>query len=165
MNIRTFWITVLKLFGIYLVYTGLLVIPTILSATYYIGVLADIAFLLFWIILCILILYLFLFKTSLIIDKLKLDKGYSEEKMELKDSKKSILSIAIIVIGGLIFVDAIPFVFRELIYFLQTRQMMVEYEGTSWLLFYLAKIIIGCLMVTKSHSIVKFILKKQWQST
>ncbi|GHT31762.1 hypothetical protein FACS189434_02100 [Bacteroidia bacterium] len=160
MNIRTFWITALKVLGIYFCYIELTLLSTI-SSFILIDIWLGIAILLFWIILGILNIYFLLFKTPLVVDKLQLDKGYTEEKIELKGKKSAVLSIAVIVFGGLILIDAIPAIINQISLFLRSKQMFVEYTGVGWLAYHFAKLIIGYLLLTKSNSVVKFILKKQ----
>jgi hypothetical protein len=111
-----------------------------------------------------LILRLFVFKTSWIIDKLHLDKGFVEEKLELNMHRSTILNLAIIIIGGLMFIDALPLFCNQLFtYFQQTSNsgLFGSNPISAWVILYFIKGIIGYLMMTNSNYITKVIEHKR----
>ena len=67
--------------------------------------------------------YYLIFKTDLIIDKLKLDKGFDSDAISLNIHRSTILSIAVIVIGGLLFIDEFPNFCRQLFSYFQQSKM------------------------------------------
>ncbi|RYZ98279.1 MAG: hypothetical protein EOP47_19695 [Sphingobacteriaceae bacterium] len=102
--------------------------------------------------------YLMLFKTGWIIGVLKLDKGFIEEKFELNIHRSTVITIAVIVIGGLIIIDGLPQLFRQLFVYLERLHdgpPEVEYPG--WIIFYVIKILIGYLLITHNKLVVNFI--------
>lgn len=110
------------------------------------------------------ILRLFVFKTSWLIDKLHLDKGFTEEKFELNMHRSTILNIAIIIIGGLIFVDALPLFCNQLFTYFQQKSnsgLFGSNPTSAWIIFYFIKGIIGYLMMTNSNYITNFIEHKR----
>ena len=165
MKIRTFWNILLKILGIYLVVRGLNIVSQSFSVLFYaeeeiiyytiiaIGVAAAYFF----------ILWLFVFKTTWLIDKLQLEKEFDEEKIELKDDFSAILSIAIIVIGGIMIVDSLPWLCSSIFSFYRNKKMFCpssENPATAWLILYTIKTVIGYLLMTNSRPIAAFICRK-----
>ena len=54
------------------------------------------------------IVYNLLFNTNQILDKLKLDQGFNEPEFSLSISSSAIITIALIVIGGVMLINEIP---------------------------------------------------------
>ena len=172
MTIRTFWTIFIKILGISLVLSSLTVVPQFLTAlplfgqTFndingnFQGVGLLLILLLLTIALYILVLWLFVFKTAWLIDKLHLDKGFTEEKIELNIKQSTILSIAVIVVGGLILVDSFPMLCRQIFVFIQEKNMFREDPNSGWIIFHLVKTIIGYLLMTNSKLVIKFIDKE-----
>ncbi len=168
MTIRTFWTLFLKIIGIYIVLGSIEVVAQFFSSTYYLfvtessdtiiktGVFGIIALIIFT---YILILFFFVFKPNLLIDKLKLDIGFEEGKIDLSNNSSSILRIAVIVIGGLMFVDSFPALCRSVFTFFQQESLFRNYPKAAWIIFDLLKTIIAYLLFTNSKSIVKIIEK------
>ena len=112
--------------------------------------------------LSILIVYYFVFKlcvykTSWIIEKLKLDRDFETQSIELNSKSFTIISIATIVIGGLMFVENIPLLLKEIFIFFQEEDLFKDYPKSGWILFDFFKVIIGYLLMTNSSRIAKFI--------
>jgi hypothetical protein len=169
MAIRTFWILLLKILGIWLMIGGLNVIPQFLSAFSFFGdnhqdnflsVIYIIFLLLLTVGLYLIVLKLFVFNSNWLIDKLKLDKGFNEERLDLRITQKSVLTIATIVIGGLILVDALPMLCSQIFTFIQQKAVFREDPQFSWIIFYSIKTIIGYLLMTNSKLIINYIDKK-----
>ncbi|OXB08820.1 hypothetical protein, partial [Flavobacterium reichenbachii] len=117
------------------------------------------------ILIVVLFVYFFAFKfsiykTSWIIEKLKLDKGFDTNTIELNSNEYKIISIAVIVIGGLIFVENIPVLFRQIFVFFQQEMLFKDYPQSGWMVFNFIKILIGYLLMTNSFRIAKFIQNK-----
>src|ERR1035437_6925968 len=99
MSVRNFWTVLLKILGIWLVIGGFTTISQFISAFSYIGTsngnwwsaLSVIGLLFLTIGVYIFVLWLFVFKTSWLIDKLKLEKGFNEEKIECNIQSSSII--------------------------------------------------------------------------
>jgi len=170
MTVRTFWTIVIKILGLWLVVDCVTVITQLLTALSfltanntdnYTGLGVSIALLLLPIVLYIFILLLFVFKTAWLIDKLHLDIGFIEEKIELNIQLSTVLTIATIVIGGLMLVDSLPQLCKKTFMFLQEQKMFKESPNSAWIIFYLAKSIIGYLLMTNSRFVVGFIVKQK----
>ncbi|GEM_PF-323412 len=166
MTVRSFWTIMIKILGIWLGLGFLAIIPQFISALTYFGSnrndnLFAIGYVVTLFLLTIgiytLILRLFVFKTAWLIDKLHLDKGFEEEKFEMNVPHLTVLNIAIIVIGGIVFVDGLPQLFRQAFVFLQQDNRFGESSNSGWIIFYIAKTILGYLLMTNSQFVVRFI--------
>ena len=168
MTIKTFWTILLKILGIWLVLKSVILIPQFFSSLFYINAddyvqrfVIPVAFLLLIIAGYIFILWLFVFKTAWLINKLQLDKGFTEEKIELNIQRSTVLMIATIILGGLIFVDTLPQLCQQLFEFFRQKNTFKESPRSGWIIFQLAKTILGYLLMTNSQSVVNFIDKQK----
>lgn len=168
MSIRTFWIILIKILGLLLILGALTVVPQWVYSIYSAYQTGDNeSFItLILILLVVLLIYLFVFKfciykTSWIVEKLKLDQGFENNTIELNSKEYKVISIAIIVIGGLIFVENIPVLFRQVFIFFQQEILFKDYSGSGWIIFNFCKVIIGYLLMTNSFRITKLIEKKK----
>jgi len=163
MTIKTFWTIFLKILGLWIVKGSLYVIPQFYSVFYFSTHENDSVDLIFWVILIIavyvLLLRLFLFKTAWLIRILRLDKGFGDNKLELNIDRSAILSIAIIVIGGITFVDTLPYLFSQLFELLRNKSLPDDTSVSMNLLFDAIKVIIAYILMTNSKSIVQFIIR------
>lgn len=169
MTIRTFWTLLLKILGLWLLLSGLSLIPQIISVfTFFsmqfsdsvIGIVFSIFIILLTAVIYFLVLKLFVFNSGWIIDKLKLDQQFNEEKIDLSITLKTVLTIATIVIGGLILVDAFPMLCKQIFSFIQQKAVYIEYPEYGWIIFYAIKSLFGFLLMTNSKPVIKYILKK-----
>lgn len=169
MTIRTFWTLFLKILGIWLILSGFTVIPQFTSAFAFFGesnqdnffaAIYIIGLLLLTIGLYFVILKLLVFNSNWVIDKLKLDKGFQEENIDLNLKLKTVLAISTIVIGGLILVDALPMLCKQIFSFVQQKSVFREDPQFSWIVFYFIKTLIGYLLMTNSHLVINYIDKK-----
>lgn len=169
MTLRTFWTLLLKILGIWLILSGLTVISQFISAFMFfgenhqdklLGVIYIASLMLLTVGVYFVVLKLFVFNSNWIIDKLKLDKGFQEEKIDLSITLKTVLTIATIVIGGIIFVDALPMLCKQFFTFIQQKSDFREDPQFMWLIFYSVKASIGYLIMTNSKSVVDFIHKE-----
>ena len=108
----------------------------------------------------IFILRLFVFRTAWLIDKLQLDKGFEEEKIDLNIQLSTVLTVATIVIGGLMFVDSLPQLCKQIFMSLQQKNMFRESPTSGWIIFHLVKTVLGYLLMTNSKLVIAFIDKQ-----
>lgn len=168
MSIKTFWKILIKILGLLLILGALTVVPQWIYSIYSAYQTGDNeSFITLTIILLtVFFIYFFAFrfciyKTSWIIDKLKLDKGFEEEMIELNSNENRIISIAIIVIGGLLFVENIPILFRQIFVFFQQESLFKDYPQSGWMIFNFVKVVIGYLLMTNSFRIANFVKSKK----
>ncbi len=169
MTIRTFWSILIKVLGIWLILSGFALIPQIISMVGYLTyqeegalqiILAIAGSLLALAVYMAILLYL-VFKPGWLIDKLKLDKGFNQDTIDLNIRPDTTLTIAVIVIGGLMFVDGLPLLFREIIIFIREKVHLSEYPESGELVYVFFKTLAGYLIMTNSNTIVSFILKER----
>ena len=103
------------------------------------------------------VLWLFLFKTSWLVSKLRLENGFETDKIELNTQLSHILPIAIIVIGALMIVNNLPQLCREIFIFFQERKMWIENSATRQVIPYFIKVLLGCILMTSGKPITNFI--------
>jgi len=167
MTIRTFWTIFIKILGIWLVLDSVTVIPQFISTLFYAdpndtgqGFALSILLLLLTIGVYLFILRLFVFKTAWLIDKLHLDKGFDEEKIDLNVQLSTVLTVTTIVIGGLMFVDSLPQLCKQFFVFYQQKSIFIENPSSGWLIFHFVKTIFSYLIMTNSKLVVTFIDKQ-----
>jgi len=170
MTIRTFWNLFIKILGIWLILSSLTVISQFARLLTFFGTNSNdrllgigITFALFLLTIGIyaFILWLFVFKTDWLINKLHLDKGFTEEKLELNIKHETVITIAAIVIGGLIFVNSFPLFCQQVLLFIQQNNLFRESPKSGWIIFYLIKTLLGYLLMTNSQFVVRFINKQK----
>lgn len=173
MSIRTFWIILLRLFGLWLVYTALLNLLTffITIAIPYLNYgndAGDYMSMLIWIIsgiglalaLIFIILRVFVFRPTWLIDKLKLDKGFPEEKLDLIADTQTLLRLAIVIFGALLIIDALPALLNNL-YVAFVNRISHESVEFKWIVTEGIKTVIGYLLMTNSKPVATFIEKQR----
>ena len=168
MTPRTLFNIILKILGVFFIKDFLALIPQIISVFYFLtesegsneGIWTLITTLLILFVYAAISFYL-IFRTHLIIDKLKLDQGFDEEKIPLNIHRSTVLSISIIVIGGILVVDEIPNLCRQLFSYFQEKRMIygqtkpaIAYSLVSGI-----KIILGLILMIGQRPIVNMIEK------
>ena len=166
MTIKTFWTIFIKVLGIWLVLDSLTIIPQFISTLFYSyssdiaqGFAVSLSLLLLTIGVYLFILRIFVFKTSWLIDKLHLDKGFDEDKIDLNIQFSTVLTVATIVVGGLMFVDSLPQLCKQIFVFYQQKSIFIENPTSGWLIFDFVKTILSYLLMTNSKQVVTFIDK------
>jgi len=108
------------------------------------------------------ICYYLIFRSEWIMDKLKLTDGFDQEAIPLNIHRSTVLSISVIVIGGLMLTDEIPNLCRRVFsYFQQRRLNYSEYsKETPYIVLSIVKIILALLILSENRRIVSLILRK-----
>jgi hypothetical protein len=168
MTPRTLFLIIIKLFGLYLMVEFLQFLPTMFSYGPMIsGWDLSIAINYFLIIIGTILLYyfvirLFLFKGSWIIDKLSLDKHFDQEIIDIKIDSLAVIQIAVTILGGLLFIDTLPTLIKEIILIAKSKQegSIIRDSGFGYLVYWVCKCVLGYLLLTNSKSITIWIDKK-----
>lgn len=170
MTPRSLFNIILKILGIFFIKDFIAFIPQLLSVGLFLTEpdTVPMGILSFVIILLILfaygvVAYYLVFKTDFIIDKLRLDKDFKEEILPLNIHRSTILSISVIIIGGILAVEEIlNFCRLSFSYFQEKRMTFGQTSPTTIFLFIsLAKIVIGVLLMSRQKQIVNFIERKR----
>ena len=168
MTIRTFWTILIKLLGIWILSGGVSVISQIITLLPYLNSILASEDQLVFIILTIfvivvtfyfLLLSLFLFKSTWLIDTLHLEKGFEENTIQFELKLNTTLSIAVIILGGIMFVDALIEFCQKLFVFLQDEALFRNSSTSPWLVFYFFKTIFGYLLLTNSKTVVSYVIR------
>ncbi|MDA3854583.1 MAG: hypothetical protein PF444_10155 [Bacteroidales bacterium] len=168
MTIKTFWTLIIKILGIWLILSSLTVLSQFMLVFRFIGsssnnsipsLVLPLIFAFIILILYLLIIRLFIFKPSWIINKLHLEEGFEEEKIDLNINYSTVLTTATIIIGGLIFVESFPQLCRQIIASLQDKEIFRESQNAEWIIFQSIKTTIAYLLMTNSRYVVRFINK------
>jgi len=163
-----------KIFGLYLIWQSVVLVTQFMAFFSYMGDLgrerspSTIIFLTVFFYALIVVVYFFilracLFKTDWVIEKLHLDRGFTEEKFDLNIHYSTILMVVTMVIGGLMLVEGLPQLGNRLFSYLQRSD---QYKGltdnptTPWLALEIFKVVLGYLMLTESKMIVGIIQRK-----
>lgn len=166
MTPRSLFNIILKVLGIFFIRDFLAAIPQVLSVFLFLATPEGRQEVIWTLVSTILILFAYgfvafylIFRTEVIIDKLRLENGFDQEAFQLNIHRSTILSISIIVIGGLIAVDEIPNFCRLLFSYYQQKRMThgLQDPGISHIVMSGAKIMVGIIMLTNQRQIVRFI--------
>lgn len=150
-----------------MIVNSFIVIPQFFSTLFFVGTnstesqgkqLVAIGLILLTVVLFLAIMYICLFKTDALINVLHLDKNFTEEKFELNIHRSTVLSIAVLVVGGIVLIDSIPNLCRYIFTAVQQKSIgIIDNPDGKWIVFYAAKALIGLFMLAKSRFIVNFI--------
>lgn len=169
MTPKSFFTIILKLIGLYVIISNLASIPQYVSTFLMFqseGYSNFALILIALLVICVLyeIYYLTIVKTDWVIEKLSLDKHFSEEKFDLNIHRSTIMNIALIIIGGLLFVESLPILLSQVFTYIRETEAPREQSYTGfWVLVYLAKPVLGFFLVTNSQTVTNFIEKQRKQ--
>lgn len=167
MPIRSFWLIFLKVIGIFLLYSTISIIPSLISIPMFMGLdftngSAIIPF--FGLVVALvffgLMVYLLLFKTGYVIDLLHLDEGFEEDELDLDIQLISVLQIAVIVTGGVMIVNGLPSLIKAIVEFMAKSQFVGSGFNAGWTLYYIAQLVLGYLLIAHSQAVVDFIERR-----
>jgi hypothetical protein len=170
MTTKSLFNIILKILGIFFIKDILAAVPQLLSVILYINNSNTVGEAIWTLVSTVLILlvyvfvsYQLIFRSDFIIEKLKLDKGFDQETIPLNIHRSTILSISIIVIGGLIIAQEIPNLCRQLFDYFQEKRMTYGQTNPSISYSVLAgaKIVVGLLLMGNQRQIVSLIEAKR----
>ena len=169
MTIRTLFTVILKVLGIFFIKNFLETIPQLLSLLNFLNdfggqqkLLIGLSEISLMLLILGLVSYCLIFKTELIIDTLQLDKGFGEEVIPQNIHRTTILSIAIIIMGGMLIINELGNFCRQLfLYYQEVKLVKQNYlsknPNISYSIISFIKIILGLLLMIYQKQIVYFI--------
>ena len=156
---------ILKVFGLFILKDLLIALPGLLTGLSFIVensinvstwfVLAQVlTFLIYF-----LLIYLLVFRTEWVIEKLRLTRGFADEPMPFPLEPVTVLTIVVMIIGGIIVIDAIPeLVNQVLAYARKNDSPFTQQSGTvKDVLIALLKLAMGLFLLGYTRQIVAFI--------
>ncbi len=181
MTPRSFWTILIKMVGFYIVLESIVSIPQFLGtlAIFFKQARGDgdnsygtfvLGYYVMIVALYVSILRLCLFKTGLVIDKLKLDQGYDDERFEFNIHRSTILKVIVVVMGGLLIINNIPPLIEQVLaYFRFSHDVMyrnlADAPTAKFIAVYFIKTAIGVFMLTSSRLVVNLIELKRKRIT
>jgi len=167
MTPRSFWAILIKILGIYILIESVTSIPQFLGTVYLYStqsngvnsVMELTALSILFIIIYLLILRSIFFKTDWIIDKLKLDQGFENERFEFNMHRSIILKIAIMVIGGLLVINNFPPLCEYTFNCFRKSDTFGGFDKnpeTRYVILYFIRTLAGYFMLTCSRLLVNF---------
>ncbi|MCP1996426.1 hypothetical protein [Flavobacterium sp. HSC-61S13] len=167
MEIKTFWTIIIKLIGLWILFSGFEIIPQFtMTISFVQGEVNTAALLYTWfimisvLIIYAFLIYVFLFRSQWIIQVLKLEKNFNEARIDVNIKSTAVLKIAVIVMGGVLLADNVPHFLSRLLTFFQQSEQLKDYRESSWLAYYFIKLMIGLLLLTNAKAVTKYIDKE-----
>jgi len=168
MEINTFWKIILKSIGLWLLVNCIYTIPQFVSSFSFTNGVANTKGLVIVIIanlivmiLLLLIIRVFLFKTDWLINLLELEKSFNQHKIDIAISKSTTLSIVVIIISAITFLQSLPVLVQELFQFSKQGERIFNYLDTPWIIYHFIRAVASYLAMTNSKPIVKWIIKNE----
>ena len=172
MTKRDFFRIIIKLFGLYSATLAIFsLLPTYIGYAINEFDLITVFLAIGSLIIIVLLLIALIFGADKIINVLKLDKGYDEERIDFGNLKEiNILKLAIIIMGGFLIIDNFPVFLNHCILHLKDQVSRngndgmlnaFTYEQVNYFQFAISaiSILIGYLMITNYTNIAKWLSK------
>ena len=163
MTKRDFFRIMIKLFGLYFIIAILFsTIPGNILFALEESSLVSYLWIIIAIVVSLLLFVLLLFKVDVLIQVLKLDKGFDNELIQFGNfNPKEILSLGIVIIGGLLIIDNLPGFLSQVLFALKDdlRGETSQIQDNFYLATGIIKILIGYLLVTNYDRISHYFSK------
>ena len=166
MTPRSLWTILIKVFGLLVLADSLTLFPNMVNMAYsvstfsgevdytaYSSVIVGVG-------IYVATIWLALFKSDIIIDKLSLDKHFKEEKLDINLKASTVIQIALILFGGLMVLDSLPSFFRHGFEVYQQKMVFRQSPTFEWLLYHFVAIVLGYLLITNSGRLTNWINEK-----
>lgn len=164
---RSLFNIVLKIFGLYLLLTLLVILPSVVIALTDIFSSHNKGMTLYMYLgpLSLFLaygggVYLLIFQSEFLIRLFRLEKGFREDTIPLNVHRSTVLSIAVILIGGLVLIDEIPQLVKLIAQYIQAKQYGGDASKTG-LIVSSVKILIGLGLISAQRTIVNFIERRR----
>ena len=178
MTPRNLFIIILKIFGLFFLREIIYIIPELISSIPFLVTSDEFGEIIntkegFWtfilpvfiIAFYSFIIYLLLFKTNIIVARLKLDKGFNQDEFSFNISTSTVLTISLIVIGGIILTNEIPNFCKNVFSYFQEKRLThgMSKPNYSYIIISAVKIILGFLLIGERKRIVELVQKRQFR--
>ncbi len=100
-----------------------------------------------------------MFKPQDIIDAFKLDQNFTEDSISADIQTNTVIRIAVIVLGGVIFLQTLPELFQMIFQTFQSKAVFREDPNIGILVYMLVKVILGYWMMSNSAQVMSIIEK------
>lgn len=128
---------------------------------------ASFAFPALLLIFYIFISYLLIFKTGNINSLLKLERGFNQKEFSFNISSPTMLTVALIVIGGIILINEIPNFFNGIFSYFKEKSMARKMPSSNYqyIITPSVRIVLALLIIGERKRIVSFIENEQMVTT
>lgn len=112
--------------------------------------------------LYIAVAYVLIFKSNMLVNVLRIDSDFDNDTIQLNMHRSTLLSIAIIVIGGYMVADELPVLCRQVFTYYQHKKTFTATDpNISYMVVAASKVAIGLLLVGFQRPIVNLIELKR----
>ena len=168
MTPRSLFNIILKITGILFFRNFIFLVPQVISSFLYLDESSGVKEGLWIVVVSVLqlalygwLVFILVSKTEWIIDRFALDKGFPEERFEINIHRSTVLYLVFVLTGIVVTVDAIPGFCRNLVDYIQQKNLHYANPEIRNLMFYLAEIIIGLLLLGNAKALVNLIELKR----
>jgi len=169
MTKRDFFILILRLFGLYSIVTSLFTgLPSAISYALIDMTIGGVFWVAGTVVVMVGLFLLLIFRAEAVVDKLRLDKGFDEDRIEVGGVKsEAIIKLACLLLGGSLIIHNIPAFLNHTLYalksdiggFLYDKGNQFDWAVTG------VNLIVGYLLITNYHTVAKFFNKKADNNT
>ncbi len=164
MSIHTFWIFILKAIGLYFLVEAITLLPQSILIIYSNGLFEKPIMAISIVLLTALAFYLLIkfliFSPGIIIEKLKLDRGFQEEAINMELHSKQLIQVCFIIFGAIQFINSFPEFCREIYRYVQSKETMLSDPSTEYILVNGLHVLFGYLLLSRSKDISDIIDSK-----
>jgi len=164
MSLHTFWVFILKAIGIYFLVEAITLLPQSILILYSNSLFEKPIFAISIVLLTAIAFYLLIkfliFNPGIIIEKLKLDNGYQQENLNLELNSKQLIHVCVIIFGAIQVILGFPELCRELYYYVQSKETLLNDPSTENILVNGIQVVIAYLILTRSKEITDIIDSK-----
>ena len=163
MTITQFWYLVLRLIGILTVFSGIGVILSFISVSFFTFDGVDPVMLIALLFSCgfyFFVLYAFVINPNVVIKIFRLTKEMENQEIKIEKSFDFMMRLAVIAVGGFLIVDNLPEAIKFLVGYLWNNELMIIYTDHSVIVFFLVKLLMGYLFLTYSREIANMLKKR-----
>ena len=172
MTPRSLFTIILKIIGLFLIKEFLVSLASLVSIGFSFAYrYDDLAGGGIWVILASLLVvfaygfiaHYLIFRTEYVLDKLKLADGFDQDEFPLNIHRSTILSIAVIVIGGYMVASEIPNFCRQILLYFQQRRMAygVDDPSLSYVILSGVQIVVGLFLMAGQRHVVNLIERQR----
>ena len=167
MTPRSLWTILIKVFGLFILSDMLSTIPYMSNTAWTFsqnpmgGDSSFFAWLFGAIVFYVVTIWLLLFKTDLVIDKLSLDKHFKEEKLDVNLKASTVLQIAIVLFGCMLVLEGFPAFAQNAFQFYQQKAIFRQSPNSEWLIYHGLEMVIGYFIITNSSRLTSWVDEKR----
>lgn len=163
MSVRTFWIIFLKIMGLWILLDAIAIIPNLILTLISPNVgLQEIGYFLFNVGFYVGAIQFLFFRTTQIIDILKLEKNFKEERIEIASLNYiHVIQMAIIILGGFCLISSFAGFVKSVYFLLQDDLPFKDSSQKAHVIIEAIQIIIYYLFMTNSRWFIQFFQKER----